>query len=644
MKLSIFNLHRSSTPETADQPDNAAQLPVTPPEGASPQVVNGSALIQDMAARPAAEPILEGQNVFGLDLWRPATPQNLRLRILNLLCITASILGVIIFLVNLPDATQASTSPGIAPSARLAFYSLACVGLLVITFVRRISYPLRASLLLIILFAVGAGALVADGLYGSGRIILIVLPFLAALLLGRLGRVSLLTLSIAALIITGVLMATGIIPAPLLQPGAGNSSLLSWSVAIAHFALLAITGILSFALLLTGLEDNLRYQKALLEDARKENAQLEDQIQERTNNLQHRLLQIRTAAEITRTISRMLDTDVLLPQICELVRERFGLYYVGVFLNEPTPREVPEAAARTDPNRPLLTWRGPKYAVLVAGTGEAGKRMLAEKHMLLIGGDSMIGWCIANRQARIALDVGKEPTRFNNPHLPRTRSELALPILGGTGQNPAEAPGDVQVLGAMTIQSDEESAFDQDDIIVLQSIADGLASAIENAQLFAATQNSLEEVKKLHRQYLERAWSQEMAAQGKLEYTVGETLPGETTRTLDVPLRLREQVIGHLTLELKPDGAPETQAQRTPAEELALVEAIAAQATLALENARLLEETRRKATQESLGANISSKVWASVDIDTILRAALQEVGGSLNVKEGWIQILPEETR
>lgn len=652
MKLSIFNLHRSSTPASSDQPalpvepadqseEGTLSQPSTPPASEwSGSISSADQLDQSQSQLPPA----------------PAIMQELRLRILNNVCITASVLGVIVLLTNYFLASQDSTGSTFTDRTTLALYGVTCVGLFVITFVRHISstaqrsYIIRASLLLIFLFIIGASTLAMNNLYSTGVILLISLPFFAALLLGPTGRASLLILSIAVMIITGLLVITGMISPPLFNPGASISSLLTWLASIASFTILSITGVLSIATTLNGLENHLNNQQTLIGELDHDRKHLQERVQQRTSDLQRRLLQIRTAAEITRSISQVLDIEVLLPQICELMRERFGLYYVGVFLVESEIQSMPGTEGEATAKRLLPRMRGSQYAMLVAGTGEAGKRMVAEGHRLIIGGASMIGWAIAHGQARIALDVGKEAARFNNPYLPKTRSELALPILGSTSPSSASATphtegySDVRVLGALTIQSDQESAFDQDDIIVLQGIADNLASAIENARLFTATRASLEEVKMVHRQYLESAWLQEVATLGTLEYTFGTPSQSEAARTLQVPLRLRDQIIGHLTLELEPESASESQAEQKPADELALIEAVAAQAALALENARLLEETRRKATQERLAANISSKVWASIDIDTILRTALQEVGGSLNVRDGWIEIQPQETR
>ena len=176
--------------------------------------------------------------------------------------------------------------------------------------------------------------------------------------------------------------------------------------------------------------------------------------------LKHRSTQLETAAEVARAASSILSLDELIPQVVELVRERFDLYYAGLFLKDETG----------------------KWAVLQAGTGEAGQRMVEQGHKLKIGGTSMIGWCIANEQARIALDVGAEAVRFDNPVLPDTRSELALPLVNRG-----------QAIGALTIQSSREGAFSQEDITALQTMADQLANAIANARLYDQAQKEIAE-------------------------------------------------------------------------------------------------------------------------------------------------------
>jgi GAF domain-containing protein/HAMP domain-containing protein len=184
-------------------------------------------------------------------------------------------------------------------------------------------------------------------------------------------------------------------------------------------------------------------------------AELEHKVADRTRQLERRTVQLETAAEVSRAASSTLNTERLLSQTVELITDRFNLYYVGLFLVD----------------------EGGEWAVLQAATGEAGRQMMVQGHRLRVGGVSMVGWCTANAQARVALDVGEEAVRFDNPLLPDTHSEMALPLISRG-----------RALGALDVQSTKEAAFDEADIAVMQTMADQVANAIENARLFEETQ------------------------------------------------------------------------------------------------------------------------------------------------------------
>ena len=188
---------------------------------------------------------------------------------------------------------------------------------------------------------------------------------------------------------------------------------------------------------------------------------LEARITERTKTLERQAVQLQAATEVSRAVSSIFDVDELIQKAADLVRDRFDLYYVGLFLLDEERR----------------------FAVLHAGTGEAAQQMLATGHKLEVNNDSMIGWCIAHKEARIALQSGQNVAHFDNPLLPDTRSELALPLI---------SQGDV--IGAMTVQSEQDDAFNSEDINVLQTMADQLANGIEKARLYGQVQQRAREL------------------------------------------------------------------------------------------------------------------------------------------------------
>jgi GAF domain-containing protein/HAMP domain-containing protein len=351
---------------------------------------------------------------------------------------------------------------------------------------------------------------------------------------------------------------------------------------------------------------------------------LEQRVAERTRELEYRAVQLATAAEVSRAATSVLNPDELMRQTVDLIRDRFGFYYVGLFLLDGSRR----------------------WAVLRAGTGEAGRQMLEAVHRLQVGGESMVGWCTTNLQARIALDVGDEAVRFDNPLLPETRSEMALPLISRG-----------QVIGALNVQSTEVAAFSDEDIAVLQTMADHLAVTIDNARLFREVQASLEEAQAIHRHYLQEAWEGFTSLSDlKLGYryiapdvTFPEEawLPAMTEAVqqgvaataadggegveLAVPITLRGQTIGVLGLRRDEAGG-------WTADDVAVVQAVAEQVALTLENMRLFEETRRRARREEIIREITTKMRGSTDLDAILQTTIQELAKVLGTSRTFVQL------
>ncbi len=162
----------------------------------------------------------------------------------------------------------------------------------------------------------------------------------------------------------------------------------------------------------------------------------------------HRLLE--TAARVGQMVTSILAIDDLLKHTVNIICSEFNFYYSGIFL-------VSEDGS---------------WAVLRAGYAAAGRKMMSENYRLPVDEKSMIGNSILKQQAQIALDVAGQESRFKNPFLPNTRSEMALPLIVQS-----------QALGALTVQSDQLNAFAEDDVTSLQAMADQIAIAINNAQL-----------------------------------------------------------------------------------------------------------------------------------------------------------------
>ena len=313
---------------------------------------------------------------------------------------------------------------------------ITCTGVLF----RQLPYKFRASLVPILIFGSGIYSFISAGLNGDGKLYMLGFSVLTGILLGLVPGISALAISVLTMALFGLGMVNGWIPVPPANWMESSTNPTGWIISTVFLAVLGALTAISLALLVNNLTRSLTRQRGLTDELAFEQSSLQERIEQRTADLQRRVNQIRTAAEVSRSIGLLQQTEELYGKVVNLVRESFDLYYVGLFVVEQS-----------------------NFAVLKAGTGEAGHKMVNSGHRLSIGGNSMIGWSILHQEPRIALDIGSEPVRFNNPHLPDTRSELALPIIGNG-----------KVLGALSIQSRLPEAFDQDDILVLQGIAEFL--------------------------------------------------------------------------------------------------------------------------------------------------------------------------
>jgi GAF domain-containing protein len=352
---------------------------------------------------------------------------------------------------------------------------------------------------------------------------------------------------------------------------------------------------------------------------------LEQRVVERTSELENanrrneqRAQQFEAIAMVGNAISLIRSLEDLLPKITELISKQFGYYHVGIFLNDVNNVN----------------------AVLSAANSEGGKSMILRGHQLKIGEQGIVGYAINTGQPRIALDVGKDAVYFGNPELPDTRSELALPLkIGET------------VVGALDVQSTEASAFSEDDTSVLSLLADQVSMAIENARLLDQSRKSLAESEALYRQYLRQAWNRLPKEQNLagFRYNVRGAFPIETKQQVNlansseeeieefrgprisVPLAIRGETIGTLSVQI-PDEKNINEAQ------MDLINAVAERVALSAENARLFEETTRRAERERLVSDITVKIRSTNDPDVMVKIALEELKQALGATK--VQLVP----
>ncbi len=347
----------------------------------------------------------------------------------------------------------------------IGIYVIAYIAIAFAAFVRNLSFAARAGILLTVFYGLGAIGLSQSGLSGDGRIFLLCFVALSAVFFDLRYTITALALSVVTLVVIAWLLVTSQIPIPMWRL-ANSTDSSAWLSGGLVFLLLSVAVTTSATYLMRSLDRSLTLSQTMVEKLQAQQGTLEQEISERTTKMERRATQLQVAAEIARDTSATRGLDELLNHAVNLVRDRFGFYHAGLF---------------------LVDERG-EYAVLQAATGEAGAAMLEHKHRLKVGEVGIVGHVTGNGQPRIALDVGADAVHFKNPFLPETRSELALPL-----------KVEDRVIGALDVQSKRAAAFDQDDVAVLQTMADQLAVAIESARLYQAERSRYREAEALRR-------------------------------------------------------------------------------------------------------------------------------------------------
>lgn len=315
---------------------------------------------------------------------------------------------------------------------------------------------------------------------------------------------------------------------------------------------------------------------------------LEQQVKERTK-------QLTATIEVGRVASSILDPEQLLSNVANLITEQFNYYYAAIYILDPSE----------------------KWAELREATGQAGGVLKQNRHRLEVAGRSMVAACIRDRAPRISQNLAEEKLKLENPLLPYTRSEIALPLIIGD-----------RVLGALDVHSTKAADFGVAVIETMQNMAGQVAIALENARLFQEAQQSINELRSIQKQYLFEGWTSVKSYNEELEYGIGE--PAESaSQVMESTINLRDQVLGLITLEGREEWTPEQQS---------LVDAVTGQAAIALENARLVSESRQIAMRERTLAEINSRIWSSPSIEGILQTVVRELGRRLDASNASIEL------
>lgn len=414
------------------------------------------------------------------------------------------------------------------------------------------------------------------------------------------------------------------VPEPILENSASSNFLMYTFTIVALASIMAIASANS-----QGNLEAVRKNESELRESNTElnllRSSLEERVLERTNLLEKRANQFETIANVARSIASMKSLDELLSTVSKSIVDNFGFYHTGIYL-------VDEAR---------------EYAVLVASPTEAGRQMISNGHRLRVGEVGIVGRVAASGEPRITFDTGVDVIYFNNPLLPDTHSEMALPL-----------KVEKNVIGVLDVQSEKHQAFDEDDIAAMQILADQLAIAIEHTSLLQQVETNLRELEHAYVRMTSEGWKS-LIESGLLANTgyrfdniriqpISETpvlgakamqtgaMVNEDNEadpdTIALPIKIRGHAIGAVTVKLKEGHDTST---------VNTIEQAIERLAGSLESARLFEEARSRADREQAISHVTTNISSAIDFDSILRTTVEEVGKTLGNAEVSIQLVDE---
>ena len=454
--------------------------------------------------------------------------------------------------------------------------------LVLVTLFTKLPYRLRASVFLFLLYFAGFSSLIDHGIADASMFFLGFIVMTGLLFSLRAGIYLTIVLTLLTIVLFG-------------WSSAASADSIRLTAILLVVSTIIVIGLYTFQ------EEFANTQSAArqtLDTLRNERSTLEQRVEDRTAGLARKTEQLRATSYIARKTAEVQDLASLLNTVANLATDQFGFYHTGIFLINETGDHV----------------------VLQAASSEGGQRMIERGHALSVGTQGIVGYVAAQKKPQISLDVGKDAVFFNNPDLPMTRSEIALPLLIRN-----------RVLGVLDIQSDKPQAFGSEDIDVLQTLADQIAIAIENARLLDATQAAITQLEALTSIRTREAWTQKLRENNRVfTYTPlglrAEKILQNNDNMITAPITLRGQKIGNISISRKSD------AKWSKLDE-GLLDEVAGQVGLAVDNIRLLEEATQRAKQEQTVGKLATRFGQSLDLDTLLQTAARELGQLPDISE-----------
>lgn len=504
--------------------------------------------------------------------------------------------------------------PAIFSSAGLAFTTIYIMAYLLLLGARflKLSHWLKSSILLTITFGLGLAGLLDTAIWGDSRTFMIAFIVFTSLLLSPRASWYALSLTLITYSITGwlILSRQYLLPTQEVNPG----TLASWLSGATTVAVVSIAIMQALRLLQVEFFNTEQRSSQILESLRQEQANLENKIRTRTHELETRSQLFASAAQFAHQFSAYTSQKDLLDNAVDMIGQNFGYFHAGFYLLDDRA----------------------EFAYLHSASSISGKEMRKDGFRVAFGGLGTFVSAPGLRRPIINKNIHSKAQIRDAMHLPESRSQIliAIPIKGF-------------IFGILDVQSKSADAFNESQIQALQIVADQLSLAIENALLTSEGRVISEQLETLSTKQSVELWRNRGGQKApSYQYTpLGVQVLAEyiaenrqDPRTFTIPLNLRNQKFGTLHIKRKnTDSAWDEQDHD-------IIREIMHQTSLALENARLLEDAQRRVAQERQIGELTTHIGASFDVDSILRVTAQEIGKALGDAEISVTLNPEQIK
>lgn len=527
--------------------------------------------------------------LFDYDQWRG--------RFLNRILWIVSVLGIFLILPNV------STSSSI----ELILFSTIYIAVLIVT-IFSLPYSVKAITIIVAAYFASIYTLIRFGPWSDGSLFFLATVLLASILFDERIDRWVFGINAISLIFVGFLNLTGRLTVT--ESNLPFPSTTIWLTYIVDYLVMALIILWALTLLKSGFRTVAEQFRTALFSVNRDRADLEERITERTAMLTRKTEQLRSASYITRQTAEIQDLEAVLNMVVNLVMEQFDSYHAGIFLINELGNEV----------------------ILQAASSEGGKRMVSKGFSFKVDSNSIVGATASQKKPRIALDIKPDSGSFDNPDLPKTRSEIALPLMVHD-----------RVIGVLDIQSDQPQAYRLEDIDTLQTVADQVAISIDNMRLLEEAQTALLQVEMITNSRTREAWNRKVQ-DGKFSYTYtplgmqSGKFAEKSDHSISIPINLRGQKIGSISLERKDNVTWNPN-------DIDMINEVAYQTGLAMDNIRLVDEATERARQEQTVGEMATRFSQATDIDSLLQTAARELGQVEDIAEVSVYIgqIPDQT-